>query len=94
MLRVNLTNSTITVEELPGGLTDQFLGGRGLATKVLYDEVDAQVEPLSPENKIIFMTGYDDPDIRKSAMEISPVAYMIKPVNASAIHEIIVKINK
>ena len=57
LLRVNLTDSSITVEELSGKLTDQFLGGRGLASKVLYDEVDPQVEPLSPENKIIFMTG-------------------------------------
>ena len=57
LLRVNLTNNSITVENLSGRLTDQFLGGRGLASKVLYDEVDAQVEPLSPENKIIFMTG-------------------------------------
>ena len=57
LLRVNLTDSSIKVEELSGRLTDQFLGGRGLASKVLYDEVDPQVEPLSPENKIIFMTG-------------------------------------
>ena len=57
LLRVNLTKGSITVEELSGRLTDQFLGGRGLASKVLYDEVDPQVEPLSPENKIIFMTG-------------------------------------
>jgi aldehyde:ferredoxin oxidoreductase len=54
---VDLTNNSIKVEELSGRLTDQFLGGRGLASKVLYDEVDAQVEPLSPDNKIIFMTG-------------------------------------
>lgn len=57
LLRVNLTNSTIKAEELSGRLTNQFLGGRGLASKVLYDEVDPQVEPLSPENKLIFMTG-------------------------------------
>jgi aldehyde:ferredoxin oxidoreductase len=54
---VNLTNSSIQVEELSGTVTNQFLGGRGLASKILYDEVDAQVDPLSPENKIIFMTG-------------------------------------
>jgi aldehyde:ferredoxin oxidoreductase len=57
LLRVNLTNGSIKVEELSGALTDQFLGGRGLASKILYDEVDAQVDPLSPQNKIIFMTG-------------------------------------
>ena len=57
LLRVNLTNSSIKVEGLSGRLTEQFLGGRGLASKVLFDEVDAGVEPLCPENKVIFMTG-------------------------------------
>ena len=28
-----------------------------MGTKIFYDEVDPQVDPLSPENKIIFMTG-------------------------------------
>jgi aldehyde:ferredoxin oxidoreductase len=57
LLRVNLTNGSVKAEELPVELTRLFLGGRGLASKILYDEVDAQVDPLSPENKIIFMTG-------------------------------------
>jgi len=34
-----------------------FLGGRGLASKILYDEIDPKVDPLSPENKIIFAAG-------------------------------------
>jgi len=31
--------------------------GRGLASKILYDEIDPKVDPLSPENKIIFAAG-------------------------------------
>ena len=57
ILRVNLTQGSLKVEELPAGLTDLFLGGRGLASKILFDEVDPQIEPLSPKNKLIFMTG-------------------------------------
>ena len=57
LLRVNLTKGACGVEELPSKLTQLFLGGRGLASKVLFDEVNPQVEPLSPENKLIFMTG-------------------------------------
>ena len=57
LLRVNLTRESCEVEELPIALTHSFLGGRGLASKILFDEVDPQVEPLSPENKLIFMTG-------------------------------------
>jgi aldehyde:ferredoxin oxidoreductase len=34
-----------------------YIGGRGLGVKILTDEVDPGIEPLSPENKLIFMTG-------------------------------------
>ena len=57
ILRVNLTQGSTKVEELPAELNHLFLGGRGLASKLLFDEVNPQVEPLSPENKLIFMTG-------------------------------------
>ena len=57
ILRVNLTQGSTKVEELPAELNHLFLGGRGLASKFLFDEVNPQVEPLSPENKLIFMTG-------------------------------------
>lgn len=57
LLRVNLTQGSCKAEELPTHLTDLFLGGRGLAGKLLFDEVNPQADPLSPENKLIFMTG-------------------------------------
>lgn len=57
ILRVNLTQGSTRVEELSAELIDRFLGGRGLATKLLLDEVNPQVDPLSPDNKLIFMTG-------------------------------------
>lgn len=57
ILRVNLSNETIT-EEFPDDKTLKlFLGGAGLATKYLFDEVQAGIDPLGPENKLIFMTG-------------------------------------
>jgi aldehyde:ferredoxin oxidoreductase len=34
-----------------------FIGGRGYATKVLYDELPKGVDPLSPGNKLIFANG-------------------------------------
>ncbi len=57
ILRVNLSNGTIS-EEFPDEETlRMFLGGAGLATKYLFDEVKAGIDPLGPENKLIFMTG-------------------------------------
>jgi aldehyde:ferredoxin oxidoreductase len=57
ILRVNLTNGSIKKENLNMEDMKHFIGARGLGTKIYTDEVDAQVDPLSPENKLIFMTG-------------------------------------
>ena len=57
ILRINLSNGTIQ-EEFPDDNTlKMFLGGAGLATKYLFDEVKAGIDPLGVENKLIFMTG-------------------------------------
>jgi aldehyde:ferredoxin oxidoreductase len=57
ILRVDLSKSKIT-EEFPDENTlKMFLGGSGLATKYLFDEVKKGTDPLGPENKLIFMTG-------------------------------------
>jgi aldehyde:ferredoxin oxidoreductase len=57
ILRVNLTNRTIKKEPLDPALAKQYIGARGLGTKIMYDEVDPRVDPLSPENKLIFAPG-------------------------------------
>ena len=57
ILRVDLTNGKIS-EEFPDKETLKlYLGGAGLATKFLIDEVPKGIDPLGPENKLIFMTG-------------------------------------
>ena len=55
--RVNLTTGEIKIEKLDLELAHKFIGGRGLGTKILYDEGVATVDPLSPENKLIYITG-------------------------------------
>ena len=57
ILRVNLTTGRITKEPLNMDWARVFLGGRGLGAKYLYEEMDPTVDPLSPENKMIFATG-------------------------------------
>jgi len=57
LLRVNLTNSTSSDEPLRQEDAAMFLGGSGLATKYLFDELEPGVDPLGPENKLIIMTG-------------------------------------
>jgi aldehyde:ferredoxin oxidoreductase len=57
ILRVNLSKGEISTEDLDFELAKKYLGGRGLATKIFYDEVGPKVDPFSEENKIIFATG-------------------------------------
>ena len=56
LLRVNLSSGKVATEELSEELKRDFLGGRGFAVKLLWDEVK-HVDPLSENNKIIFSTG-------------------------------------
>ncbi|HEX9018821.1 MAG TPA: aldehyde ferredoxin oxidoreductase family protein [Anaerolineaceae bacterium] len=56
-LRINLTNGSIKREPTDLIAARQFIGARGLGTKIMYEEVDPQVDPLSPANKLIFAPG-------------------------------------
>lgn len=57
ILRVNLSEKTVKFEPLDIKEAQKFIGGRGLGTKILMDEVDPGVDALSPENKLLFVTG-------------------------------------
>lgn len=57
ILRINLSNKTVNKEALDLNEAKKFIGGRGLGTKILMDEVSPEVDALSIENKLIFMTG-------------------------------------
>ncbi|MBI2910102.1 MAG: aldehyde ferredoxin oxidoreductase family protein [Chloroflexi bacterium] len=57
ILQVDLSSETIGSYELDDGLMRKFVGGAGLAAKILYDETDANTQPLSADNPLIFMVG-------------------------------------
>jgi aldehyde:ferredoxin oxidoreductase len=57
ILRVNLSAGTVKSEPLNREWAQAYIGSRGLGTKYLVEEVDAKVDPLSPDNKIIWATG-------------------------------------
>ncbi|NLG80339.1 MAG: aldehyde ferredoxin oxidoreductase family protein [Firmicutes bacterium] len=57
ILRVNLSARSVSVEDLCPEIAENYLGARGLGTKILYDELKPGVDPLGPDNKIIFATG-------------------------------------
>ncbi len=57
ILKVDLSNSKISEENLDENACKMFLGGSGLATKYLFDEVPKGADPLGPDNALICMTG-------------------------------------
>ncbi|MFZ2098802.1 MAG: aldehyde ferredoxin oxidoreductase family protein [Anaerolineales bacterium] len=57
ILRVNLTSGHITTENLNTQWARQTLGGAGLATRYLFELTPPGINPLGPENVLIFMTG-------------------------------------
>ncbi len=57
IMRCNLSSGAITREEIPVDITSEYVGGRGLAVKYFSDEVNPKIDPLSKENKLIFVVG-------------------------------------
>ena len=57
ILRINLSTGSIRKEDVNQALLKQYFGGRGLASKILVDEIDPNVEPLSADNKLIMANG-------------------------------------
>lgn len=57
VLRIDLTNKEHCVEPIPESWIKPVIGGRAANTKRLYEELDTDCHPLSPENMLIFGIG-------------------------------------
>jgi len=57
LLRIDLSKSTSRVEEIPLSYYEKFITARGLSSRYLYDEVNPNVNPLGPGNKLIMSVG-------------------------------------
>ena len=55
--RVNLSTGEIKREKINEQWARLFIGGRGYGSKIICDEVDPKVDPLTPENKVVIATG-------------------------------------
>ncbi len=56
ILRVDLSSgSTSLIPTMD--YADRFLGGRGIAAKIYWDEVSPEIGPFDPENRLIFILG-------------------------------------
>jgi aldehyde:ferredoxin oxidoreductase len=57
ILRVNLTNEEVRIENLSPEIREKYIGGSGLAAKIIHNEIPNDVEPFSSDALLIFSTG-------------------------------------
>ena len=57
LLRIDLSGRSYRYEEIPDQVLARTLGGKGLGTHLLWNEIPRGVSPLSPENKFILAAG-------------------------------------
>ena len=57
ILHVDLSEEKIWTEPVPEEWIRKFIGSRGINAKILWDTMKPGIDPLSPENTLIFGTG-------------------------------------
>jgi aldehyde:ferredoxin oxidoreductase len=57
VLHIDLTSGRSAHDELEQSRLRKYIGGGGLGTSLLYDYAPRGVDPLSPENPLIFATA-------------------------------------
>ena len=57
LLRINLTDKTVNKETIGEEVFKKYVGGSLLADRILYDELAVGVDPLGPDNKLVFFAG-------------------------------------
>ena len=57
LLRVDLTSGRIKEETLDSSLTREQIGGVGIATRLVFDEVAPNADALGPDNKLAVAVG-------------------------------------
>lgn len=55
--RIDLSRQKVSSEKISSAYTEKLLGGRALGSLLLYKELKPGIDPLSEENKLIFLTG-------------------------------------
>ena len=56
LLTIDLTDRTVSTELIDDRLAE-YIGGRGLNTRLAYDRIPFDVDPLGPENRVFLSTG-------------------------------------
>src|SRR5512139_868699 len=57
ILKVDLSNKSFAIEKVDEGVIRTYLGGKGLASWLLYELNPGGIDPFDPANCLIFATG-------------------------------------
>ena len=57
VLYINLSTASFRKDKIESRIIDQYIGGRGLGGYLALKEIPAHVDPLGPENRLMFITG-------------------------------------
>ncbi len=87
VLRVDLTREKVVKQPLDKEAAAKFIGGRGLNSKVLFDEVRPDIDPLTPKNVLCLAVGplTGTPFTSSSRIHVStlsPYSYILGDGNA------------
>ena len=89
MLRVNLSDGSISIETIEEEILQKYLGGRGLGAYLVYTEVPPGTDPLGEDNILAFcngaMTGLTIPTGGRSSLStLSPLTGTIFDANTGS----------
>jgi len=56
-LRINLSTKSVKKESFTEKFAKTWIGGRGFALKILWDELKPEIDALDPENKLVIALG-------------------------------------
>ncbi len=57
LLRINLKTQSFSTEQIPLEKLKRYIGGKGLGSKIMLDEIPEKTDPLGPDNKLILVAG-------------------------------------
>jgi aldehyde:ferredoxin oxidoreductase len=57
LLKINLSNRSSEIEDIPKEIIRKYVGGRGLGAYLLYQSVPPKADPLGEENHLIYTAG-------------------------------------
>lgn len=57
ILEINLSEGRVQIKPLDPVMIEDYLGGRGLATRIFFDEIDPTCDPLGTDNVLVIATS-------------------------------------